>query len=81
MREAISSKEHISLLALLDSYLSSDTLTPLECIQFEIQHQWLVSPESTVTEVEVIFANIPGVAGLPLPDGQMVAWFPGVHLV
>jgi hypothetical protein len=81
MREAISSEEHISLLALLDSYLSSDTLTPLERVQFEIQRQWLASPESTVAEVEVIFANIPGAAGLPLPDGQMAAWFPGVHLV
>jgi hypothetical protein len=81
LKAATSSEQHTALLDLLDSYLASQTLTPLERVQFEIQRQWLTSPDSTVAEVEVMFANLPGAAGLPLPDGQMTAWLPGAHLV
>jgi choline dehydrogenase-like flavoprotein len=73
-----SQKGHADLLALLDSYMTSE-LTPLERAQFEIQRKWLAS-DSSVTDVEVMFANLPGAAGLPLPDGQMSLWLPGAHL-
>jgi hypothetical protein len=81
LEAATSSEQHAALLALLDSYLASETLTPLERVQFEIQRQWITSPDSTVTDIEVVFANLPGSAGMPLPDGQMMAWLPGTHLV
>ncbi|KIM77083.1 GMC oxidoreductase [Piloderma croceum F 1598] len=80
LKAATSCEQHAALLNLLDSYLASQTLTPLERVQFQIQRQWLASPDSTVAEVEVMFANLPGAAGLPLPDGQMTAWLPGAHL-
>jgi hypothetical protein len=56
-------------------------LTPLERAQFEIQRQWLLSSDSTVPDAEIKFANMPGAAGLPLPDGQMTFWLPVGHLV
>ena len=56
-------------------------LTPLKCVQFDIQRQWLTSSDSTVTKVEVIFMNLPSAAGLLLPDCQMTVWLPKAHLV
>jgi hypothetical protein len=81
LQAATSPEQHATLLGLLDSYLSSETLTPLERVQFEIQRQWLSSRNSSVADVEVIFGNLPGSPGMPLPDGQITAWLPGAHLV
>jgi hypothetical protein len=74
-------KVQAELLALLDSYLASGSLTPLERVQFETQRTWLLSPNTTAVDVQLVFGNLPGVAGLPLPDGQMTMWMPGSHLV
>lgn len=80
LRAITSQQEYSDLLALFDSYMESE-LTPLERAQFEIQRQWLLSPDSTVPDAEIKFANMPGAAGLPLPDGQMTLWLPVGHLV
>jgi hypothetical protein len=80
LKSITSPEQHAAFLAFLDSYLASETLTPLERAQFEIQRQWMASSD-TVADVEVVFANLPGAAGLPLPDGQMTIWLPGAHLV
>jgi hypothetical protein len=74
-------KAQAELLALLDSYLASGSLTPLERVQFETQRIWLSSPNTTAVDVQIMFGNLPGAAGLPLPDGQMTMWMPSAHLV
>jgi hypothetical protein len=69
---------HAELVKLLDSYLASEDLSPMERAQFKLQREWLVN-STTVPDVEVIYANLPGAVGLPLPDGTMTLWFPVVH--
>src|ERR1700685_1560718 len=81
LKATTSPERHAALLTLLDSYIASETSTPREPVQSDIQRQWLASPNGTVADIEVAFVNLPGVAGLPLPDGQMMLWLFGAHLV
>lgn len=67
--------------ALLDSYLADELLTPLDRAQLTIHRRWVVSTDSNVPELQCIFAALPGLAGVPLPDGRMTMWNPIAHLV
>ncbi|KAF7977585.1 hypothetical protein HWV62_3176 [Athelia sp. TMB] len=80
IRSATTSEEHAEFVSLLDSYLRDESLTPLERAQFTIQQRWLESVESNVPELQVLFGNMPGLAGFPLPDGRMTMWNPIAHL-
>lgn len=49
----------------------------MERAQFELQRKWLAN-DKTVPDAEVMYANLPGAVGLPLPDGSMTLWLPVV---
>ena len=70
---------HAELVRLLDSYLASEDLSPMERTQFKLQREWLTDGKA-VPDAEVMYANLPGAVGLPLPDGTMTLWLPVVHL-
>jgi hypothetical protein len=74
-------KAQAELIALLDSYLASGSLTPLERVQFETQYLWLSSHNTAAVDFRIMFGNLPGAAVLPLPDGQMTMLMPSAHLV
>lgn len=80
LRKVIPESNHTQLIELLNEYLSSDDVSLLERAQFNLQKKWLEDPHCTVAEAEVMFANLPGAAGLPLPDGSMSLWLPTAHL-
>ncbi|KZP25967.1 GMC oxidoreductase [Athelia psychrophila] len=81
IRSATSSSEHAEFVALLNSYLADESLTPLERAQFTIQRRWLSSADSSnVAELLCEFSCMPGLAGLPLADGRVTLWNPVAHL-
>ncbi|KZP20582.1 GMC oxidoreductase, partial [Athelia psychrophila] len=81
IRSATSSSEHAEFVALLNSYLADESLTPLERAQFTIQRRWLSSADSSnVAELLCVFSCMPGLAGLPLADGRVTLWNPVAHL-
>lgn len=80
MRSLTSPATFATLVSELDSYLSSN-LTALERIQFTLQHGWLTQSNPVVPEGQIIFANLPGFTGLPLPDNATGVWFPSSHVV
>jgi hypothetical protein len=71
---------HAELVKLLDSYLASEDLSPMERTQFKLQREWLTN-DRAVPDAVVMYANLPGAVGLPLPDGTMTLWLPTVHLI
>ncbi|KAJ8502004.1 hypothetical protein ONZ45_g11940 [Pleurotus djamor] len=71
---------YAELVTLLDGYINSDQTTPLERAQFTIEKRWLDERDRSISEAEVMFANLPGAAGVPLPDGSMSLWLPICHL-
>ena len=71
---------HAELVKLLNSYLASEDLSPMERTQFKLQREWLTN-EKAVPDAWVMYANLPGEVGLPLPDGTMTLWLPAVHLI
>ncbi len=81
LRKVVPENNHARLIELLNEYLSSDDISLMERAQFNLQKKWLEDPYCTAAEAEVMFANLPGAAGLPLPDGSMSLWLPTAHLV
>lgn len=69
------------LVSELEGYLASSNLTDLERKQFELQLGWLTQSNPVVPEGQIIFANLPGSTGLPLPDNQTGVWLPSSHVV
>jgi hypothetical protein len=51
----------------------------MERTQFKLQMEWITNG-SAVSDAQVMYANLPGAVGLPLPDGTMTLWLPVVHL-
>ena len=51
----------------------------MERTQFKLQRGWLTN-DRAVPDAQVMYANLPGAVGLPLPDGTMTLWLPLVHL-
>ncbi|KDQ23219.1 hypothetical protein PLEOSDRAFT_162754 [Pleurotus ostreatus PC15] len=80
LRKVVPENNHARLIELLNEYLSSDDISLMERAQFNLQKKWLEDPYCTAAEAEVMFANLPGAAGLPLPDGSMSLWLPTAHL-
>ena len=57
-------------------YLAKKDLPALTRAQYEVQRKWLVSGGSQVAEALVMFACLPGMAGVPTPTGGMGLWLP-----
>jgi len=51
----------------------------MERTQFKLQREWLTN-DGGIPDAQVMYANLPGAVGLPLPDGTMTLWLPVVHL-
>ncbi|KAF7800043.1 hypothetical protein EIP86_011286 [Pleurotus ostreatoroseus] len=64
------------LAKILDDYLAQPDLPPLTRAQYEVQRQWLIGDGARVTEGIVMFACLPGMAGIPTPTGGMSLWLP-----
>ena len=67
----------------INAEINSETLTPLQLVQYNIQRTWLTATsgdDAAVNEAGFIFANFPGTPGLPLGDGSIGAWMPVTHI-
>lgn len=69
-----------NLIATLDD-LGSNDLTSMTRAQYKLQRHWIQNPQENVPDSTIMFACLPGLAGIPHPDGGMSLWFPIVHMV
>lgn len=51
----------------------------MERAQFKLQREWLAN-DRAVPDAQIMYANLPGAVGLPLPDGTVTLWLPLVRL-
>ncbi|GJJ13595.1 hypothetical protein Clacol_007851 [Clathrus columnatus] len=72
-------KQIDELAALLDKQ-ANESQTPMERVQLKLQKHWLKNPDENVAEACLMFACLPGMAGIPTPDGGMTTWLPVSHL-
>lgn len=69
------------LVGILDSYLATPELSPLTRAQYEVQRHWLAGEGANVAEALIMFACLPGMAGVPTPTGGMALWLPIGNMV
>ena len=53
----------------------------MERTQFKFQREWLTDPNTTNSDVLIMYANWPGEIGFPLPTGETTMWLPAIQLV
>ncbi|GJJ12733.1 hypothetical protein Clacol_006977 [Clathrus columnatus] len=71
-------KQIEELAALLDKQ-ANESQKSMERAQLKLQKHWLNNPSENVPEACLMFACLPGMAGIPTPEGGMTTWFPISH--
>lgn len=73
-------EEMSSLLKIFDD-ITVNAVTPLAKAQYKLLKEWLENPQENTAEALLMFASVPGSAGMPLPDGGLGMWLPMAHFV
>ncbi|GJJ13609.1 hypothetical protein Clacol_007865 [Clathrus columnatus] len=65
-----SNEQEVEELASLLDKQANESQTPMEHVQLKLQKHWLKNPNENVAEACLMFACLPGMAGIPTPDGS-----------